>query len=88
MEKYKTPEPARRLANLMLASGALGRPMLGTPGIPADRVKILDTYGQRFLGGNSIRHPGSENKKAIPSLLHLIARALLSIVPVAVRHCG
>ena len=41
MEKYKTPEPARRLANLMLASGALGRPMLGTPGIPADRVKIL-----------------------------------------------
>lgn len=41
MDKYKTPEPPRRLANLMLASGALGRPMLGTPGIPADRVKIL-----------------------------------------------
>ena len=26
---------------MMLASGALGRPMLGTPGIPPDRVKIL-----------------------------------------------
>ena len=26
---------------MVLASGALGRPMLGTPGIPADRVKIL-----------------------------------------------
>jgi tripartite-type tricarboxylate transporter receptor subunit TctC len=41
MDKYKTPESGRRLANVMLASGALGRPMMGTPGIPPDRVKIL-----------------------------------------------
>ena len=41
MDRYKTPEPSRRLATLMLASGQLGRPMMGTPGIPADRVKIL-----------------------------------------------
>ena len=41
MDRYKTPEPSRRLASVMLASGALGRPMLGTPGIPPDRVKIL-----------------------------------------------
>ena len=26
---------------MILAAGALGRPMLGTPGTPADRVKIL-----------------------------------------------
>ncbi|HEX9264729.1 MAG TPA: tripartite tricarboxylate transporter substrate-binding protein [Candidatus Binatia bacterium] len=41
MDRYKTPEGSRRLATLMLASGMLGRPMMGTPGIPADRVKIL-----------------------------------------------
>jgi tripartite-type tricarboxylate transporter receptor subunit TctC len=41
MDQYKTPEAGRRLANVVLAAGALGRPMLGTPGIPADRVKIL-----------------------------------------------
>ncbi len=41
MDKYKTPEASRRLASVMLASGALGRPMLATPGVPADRVKIL-----------------------------------------------
>jgi tripartite-type tricarboxylate transporter receptor subunit TctC len=41
MDKYKTPEAPRRLANLMLAAGTLGRPMLGTPGIPTDRVKML-----------------------------------------------
>ena len=41
MDRYKTPEDSRRLANVVLAAGALGRPMLGSPGIPADRVKIL-----------------------------------------------
>ena len=41
MDRYKTPEESRRLAELMLASGQLGRPVMGTPGIPADRVKIL-----------------------------------------------
>src|SRR5215471_1189105 len=41
MDKYKTPEASRRLATVVLASGSLGRPMLGTPGIPPDRVKIL-----------------------------------------------
>jgi tripartite-type tricarboxylate transporter receptor subunit TctC len=41
MDRYKTPEASRRLATVILASGALGRPMIGTPGIPADRVKIL-----------------------------------------------
>jgi len=41
MDRYKTPEPSRRLATLMLASGQLGRPMMSTPGVPADRVKIL-----------------------------------------------
>ena len=41
MDKYKTPEAGRRLASVMLAAGALGRPMIGAPGIPADRVKML-----------------------------------------------
>jgi tripartite-type tricarboxylate transporter receptor subunit TctC len=41
MDKYKTPESSRRLATLMLASGGLGRPMLGPPGMAPDRVKVL-----------------------------------------------
>ena len=41
MDRYKTPESSRRLATVVLASGALGRQMIGTPGIPPDRVKIL-----------------------------------------------
>jgi hypothetical protein len=41
MDRYKTPEDSRRLATVILAAGALGRPMLGTPGIPPERVAIL-----------------------------------------------
>ena len=41
MDKKKTPEINRAVARVLLLAGTLGRPMLATPGIPADRVKIL-----------------------------------------------
>lgn len=41
MDQYQTPEQSRRLATVVLAGGSLGRPLIGTPGIPPDRVKIL-----------------------------------------------
>ncbi len=41
MEKYKTPDAGKRLAKVVLAAGEFGRPMIASPGIPADRVKIL-----------------------------------------------
>jgi tripartite-type tricarboxylate transporter receptor subunit TctC len=41
MDRYKTPDASRRLATIILASGALGRPMLATPGIVPERIKIL-----------------------------------------------
>jgi len=41
IEQYKTPEETKRMAALVLASGEFGRPIIATPGIPADRVKML-----------------------------------------------
>jgi len=41
MEEYKTPSVSRRVAQVMLVGGEFGRLMLATPGIPADRVKML-----------------------------------------------
>jgi len=41
MNQYKTPESGRRLAAVLLAADSMGRPMLGPPGVPADRLKIL-----------------------------------------------
>lgn len=41
MEKYKTSEAGKRLATVLLSPGSFGRPLIGGPGIPPDRVKIL-----------------------------------------------
>jgi len=49
MDKKKTPALSRNVARVMLTSATLGRPMIGTPGIPADRVKVLrDAYMKAF----------------------------------------
>ena len=42
MDQYKTPETSRRLATVLLGSGEFGSaPMLASPGIPAEQVKLL-----------------------------------------------
>jgi len=41
MEKYKTPDSGKRLTTVLLSPGSFGRPIVGGPGIPADRIKIL-----------------------------------------------
>ena len=41
METYKTPDATRRVAKVLLASGDLGRPFFGPPGMAADRLKIF-----------------------------------------------
>lgn len=47
MDQEKGMEAKRRLARVVLGPGAFGRPILATPGIPADRVKLLrDAYTQ------------------------------------------
>jgi len=44
-DEYKTPEISRRVGQVLLTGGDLGRPMLGTPGMPAERIKALrDAY--------------------------------------------
>ena len=41
MDKYKTSQIARNVTEFVSASAEFGRPMLTSPGTPADRVKIL-----------------------------------------------
>ncbi|MBI3064650.1 MAG: hypothetical protein HYY82_06885 [Deltaproteobacteria bacterium] len=40
-DEYKTPANSRRVAQVLVAEGDLGRPMMTTPGTPAERVKVL-----------------------------------------------
>ena len=45
MDQYKTPETSRRLATVLLAPAVFGRPMVATPGVPHEKVKLLrDAY--------------------------------------------
>ena len=49
MEKKKTSAFSRSVAKVMLVSATLGRPMITTPGTPADRIKILrEAYLKAF----------------------------------------
>ena len=41
MDQIKAPEANRNLARVVLGPGAFGRPILASPGIPAERVKVL-----------------------------------------------
>ena len=41
LEKHKTPESGKRLTTLLLSPGSFGRPIVGGPGTPADRIKML-----------------------------------------------
>ena len=41
MDRYKTPDSVRSLAKVILIASDLGRPIIGPPGVPADRLKIL-----------------------------------------------
>jgi tripartite-type tricarboxylate transporter receptor subunit TctC len=47
MDQYKTGEQGRRIATVILAGGAFGRPLIGPAGIAPDRLKILQSA---FLG--------------------------------------
>jgi len=47
MEQEKAAEAKKRLARVVLGPGAFGRPILATPALPAERVKILrDAYSK------------------------------------------
>jgi tripartite-type tricarboxylate transporter receptor subunit TctC len=41
MDEYKSPESDRRLAAVMLANGDMGRPIIMSPGVAPERVKIM-----------------------------------------------
>jgi tripartite-type tricarboxylate transporter receptor subunit TctC len=52
MERYKTPEPLKRLATVLLSVGTIGRPLIAPPNLPAERLAILrDAYAKMIGDG-------------------------------------
>jgi tripartite-type tricarboxylate transporter receptor subunit TctC len=60
-DQYKVPANNRRFAQVVLAAGDFGRPMMVTPGTPADRVKILRDAFFKTLNDPEVQ---TEAKKA------------------------
>lgn len=52
MDQYKTPEPARRLATVILAPAVFGRPLVAPPGVRPEIVKVL-----REAWGKALKEP-------------------------------
>jgi tripartite-type tricarboxylate transporter receptor subunit TctC len=68
MDDQKTPESSRNLAKLVLASGELGRPIIGPPGIPADRVKILrQAFIKALADPELVAHAEKQNVEIEPT---------------------
>jgi tripartite-type tricarboxylate transporter receptor subunit TctC len=69
MDKKKTSAFSRSVAKVMLVSATLGRPMMTTPGTPADRVKILrEAYLKAFNDPEAVQEAkkGRLDLQALP----------------------
>jgi tripartite-type tricarboxylate transporter receptor subunit TctC len=60
-DQYKVPANSRRVAQVVLAAGDFGRPMMVTPGTPPERVKLLREAFAKTLNDSEVQ---AEAKKA------------------------
>jgi len=68
LDEYKVAEPMRRLSALALASGDFGRPIVATPGIPAERVKILqDAFAKTLKDPDLLAEAKKKNLEIDPT---------------------
>ncbi len=49
MNEHKTPEAGKRLATIILAVGAFGRPYVSSPGLPPERAKTLQAAFKKTI---------------------------------------
>jgi tripartite-type tricarboxylate transporter receptor subunit TctC len=65
MDKYKTADLSRRVAQVILAGNEYGRPMVATPGVPSDRVRILREAYSRALKDPQLLKEAKQSKLAV-----------------------
>src|SRR5262245_32060215 len=65
MDKYKTPDVSRRVAQVILAGNEYGRPMVMTPGVPRDRVNIVREAYSKALKDSQLLEEAKQSKLEI-----------------------
>ena len=82
MDEHKTPESGRRLATIILAVGAFGRPYVSSPGLPADRAKVLQEAFKKTINDPEFQANAKERRLEIAPVageeLHELARDVMA----------
>ena len=65
MDKHKTADVSRRVAQVILAGNEYGRPMVPTPGVPSDRVRILREAYSKALKDSQLLEEAKQSKLEI-----------------------
>ncbi len=90
MDRYKSPDSARRLATLVLAAGDFGRPFVLPPGTPGDRVKTLREAFTKTINDPSViedaQKKGLEIDPTPSEELTALAREVISQPPQVVER--
>ncbi len=85
MNELKTSETSRRLATVILASGVFGRPMIATPGIQPDRVKMLQAAFMKALADSELLTEAKNRKLDVDPTeakeLEVLAREVMTQPP-------
>jgi tripartite-type tricarboxylate transporter receptor subunit TctC len=90
MEEYRTPEAGKRLATIILAVGAFGRPYVSTPGLPAERAKLLQSAFKKTLTDLEFQAQAKERRLDVNPVggeeLQALARDVIAQPPKVVER--
>jgi tripartite-type tricarboxylate transporter receptor subunit TctC len=85
MDKYKASAADRRLAAVVLANGDMGRPILMSPGVPPERVKIMrDAFNKAMADPGLLAEAKKKKLEVDPTggeELQRIAKEIMSQPP-------
>ena len=90
MNEHKTTEAGKRLATVILAVGAFGRPYISSPGLPPDRAKLLQGAFRKTLNDPDFQAQARERKLDIDPVageeLQALARDVIAQPPDVVER--
>jgi tripartite-type tricarboxylate transporter receptor subunit TctC len=90
MDEFRTSDLGRRVAAVMLGSGELGRPVVTSPGVPAERAKILRDAFMKAMGDPALLADAAKSKLEITAVggeeLAKIAKEVIEQPPEVVER--
>jgi tripartite-type tricarboxylate transporter receptor subunit TctC len=82
MNEHKTPEAGKRLATIILAVGAFGRPYVSSPGLPPDRARTLQEAFNKTINDPEFQANAKERRLEVAPVngeeLQDLAREVIS----------